>query len=58
MYKYVNTITDSDCALSLPSQSTVPGHAPGVSLYAGLATGSRNGNGNLDYSRFLAYPRH
>ena len=58
MYKYVNAVTHSDCPLIISSRSTVPGQAPGGSLYAGRATGSRNGNGNLDYSGFLAYPRH
>ena len=30
MYKYVNAVTHSDCPLNLPSQSTVPGQAPGL----------------------------
>ena len=58
MYKYVNAVTHSDCPLNISSRSTVPGQAPGCSLYAGRATGSRNWNGNLDHSGFPAYPRH
>ena len=39
------------------TQVEVPGQAPGDSLYAGRATGSRNWNGNLGQTGFPASPR-
>ena len=45
MYKYVNAVTHSDCPLIISSRSTVPGQAPGGSLYAGCATGTGMGMG-------------
>ena len=34
------------------TQVEVPGHAPGLSLYSGRATGTRNWNGNLGQTGF------
>ena len=44
MYKYVNAVTHSDCLSSSPLEHSAR-TIPGTSLYAGLATGSRNGTG-------------